>query len=145
MRSKANSWKPPIWSISLSQIWMKSRKIISSAGDNDTPACQISDHSFQAFSLDCQKPQFHSFLATRGPKFNQIWMLHWHAKFMAIPSMCSPQHARNPDFTKFLVIMGPNVANIDQNRFISRGGRETSVCHICGKYFHAFFLACQFH
>ena len=47
---------------------------ISSEDDHNTPACQISDHSFQAFSLDCRNLETQislSFLATRGTKLGQ--------------------------------------------------------------------------
>ena len=93
------------------------QNFINSEDDHDTPACQISDHSFHSFSLEYSKPQFHYFFfATRGPNWAKIKsvlnvvMIHLHAKFQAIPSTCD-QNARK-FFGHQRAEMGPILAKI---------------------------------
>ena len=56
-----------------------------------------------SISLECRKPQFHYVVwSPEGQNWAKIEsalnvvMIHLHAKFQAIPSMCSPQNARRP-------------------------------------------------
>ena len=68
-RSPQNAMNPQIWSVSLNlllcdlEIW---RMIFSSESGQDSPAvCQISDHTFHAFSSECnESPNLISFTKT---------------------------------------------------------------------------------
>ena len=64
-------------------------------------------------------------------------MIHLHAKFQAILSMCS-QNAHNPESTKFWTPKGQYYVNADQNRIVSVDGQDTSACCILDHSFHAY-------
>ena len=82
---------------------------------------QMADHFLCAFSSNAGNPNFIKFFGHQRAKIESdlnMDMIHLHAKFQAISSMCSPRNVRKTQFFH-QGFWQPEGKNTDQNRIIS--------------------------